>query len=158
MALNYFDEMVGLFQSNYSLAYPVSFDDAPPIDLSGSGLYVKQPTNDPWIRVNTDPGDTFKETIGTKATIQKDELFNLSIQVFLPRNSTGSGKVYTTNDFSIISNHLDSFLIIDSIVTTDNAVISMDQVNPKASDRSSPLPEDTFQMMVFTYRYEYRYI
>lgn len=158
MALNYFDDIVTLFENNYTLSYPVAYDDAPPRDVSGSGQYVDQPTNAPWLRVNFAPSDTFQETIGTRATIRKNELFNVVIQVFMPRNSSGSGKVYTNTDFAAVSNHLNTFLVFDSLITTDNALITLDQINPQSTDRSTPGPDDTWQQINLTYRYEYRYI
>lgn len=158
MALNYYDEIVGLFESSYTLPYPVAYDDAPLRDISGTGRYVQQPTNNPWLRVNFVPSDTFQETIGTRSTIRKNELFNVAVQVFMPRNSTGSGKVWTSKDFAAVSNHLDSFLIFDGIATTDNALITLDQTNPTATDRAAVGEGDTWQLVVLTYRYEYRYI
>jgi hypothetical protein len=158
VALNYYDEIITTFKAGYTLAYPVAFDDMPTKDLTGTGKFVDQPTNSPWMRVNTFPGATFKETIATPTTSRKNELFNVSIQVFLPRNTSGSGKFYTRKDFADISNHLDNIMMFDSIVTSDNALITLDQVSPKTTDSSSPMPGDTFQLMVFTYRYNYRYV
>jgi hypothetical protein len=158
LALNYYDEIVTLFVDNYSLDYPVAFDDGPCLDLSGTGGQVAQPTDSPWLRVNTIGGDTFNETIGTKSSIQKNELFNLSIQVFMPRGAISNDKIYTTSDFSAVSNHLNTFLMIDAIATTDNALIIMDLSSPTSTDRIAVGPNDTWQQINLTYRYEYRYI
>lgn len=155
MSFNYYDEIVGLFATNYTLDYPYGFDDGQLFDRI-SGAYVPQPTNTPWLRVNSNSGDTINETIGTKDSIRKNELFSVAVQIFMPRNS-GVGTVYTRKHFAEVINHLDSFLNNIKIKTVDSALISSDQP-PKNTDAVSPSPGDTWQQVNVTYNLEYRYI
>lgn len=156
MSFNYYDEIVGLFTTNYTLDYPYAMDDDTTRDPA-TGLPVDQPTNAPWLRVNSSSGDTINETIGTAQTIRKNEIFGVTVQIFLPRHSGGNNKVYTRKDFADIINHLDSFMIFNSIKTVDGALITMDQP-PKTTDAPSPTPGDTWQQVNVTYNMEYRYI
>lgn len=155
MSFNFYDEVVDLFQNNYTLDYPVAFDDMSTYDFNTSS-YVQQPTDNPWLRVNSDSGAVIQETIGTKSTIRKNEICSVIVQIFLPRSS-GGGTAYTTKNFAETINHLDSFLMFDSIKTIDDALITMGQP-PKITNRSPPSPGDTWQQVNVTYNLNYRYI
>lgn len=157
--MRYYDDIIGLFVSNYALDYPVEFNGLGCVNVeSGVVSETSQPTDEPWLRVTVNGGSTIHASIGTVATKLKREPFDFAVEIFIPRTTMTSSTRYTPYTSVAIEEHLDGFLLVDGWRVADGGTIYTEQSEPKFKSTPQPSAEDTWQRVLITYQYVYQYI
>lgn len=158
--MQYYDDIVSRFVANYSSNHPVEIPNIGMVTISGGTVApTEQPTNAPWLRLSITAGSTFNATIGTLSTIKKRDLFDVAIQVLLPRTKTTNGSVFTYTEVATIERSLDAFMLINGLQTAgETGLLYSDQAEPKFKATPTPTSEGVWLTSTITYQYLYEYI